>query len=218
MAYNKYTWKSGDVISSARLNNIEDGIEEAMSSGGGVMIVNVTPNEDSSTPYVDGKQSRMGASVDKTYDEIKAALDDCQIVVAKMSGGQYELYFRVNMIDEHSIVFDVMFDTNYTVLFINGNNSCSVYITPQNPYLSTTYDGTQYSNTHWTYDEAYQFIDTIKLHVANGDKGMLYIVSEVYSKDKVIAFNGAGKVGPLYMDKDGNISETYPTSGGADLH
>ena len=35
MAYTRHTWQSGEVISSALLNNIEDGIEEAASSGGG---------------------------------------------------------------------------------------------------------------------------------------------------------------------------------------
>lgn len=34
MAYTRHTWQSGEVISSALLNNIEDGIEEAASSGG----------------------------------------------------------------------------------------------------------------------------------------------------------------------------------------
>ena len=33
MAYTRHTWQSGEVISSALLNNIEDGIEEAASSG-----------------------------------------------------------------------------------------------------------------------------------------------------------------------------------------
>lgn len=39
MAYTRHTWQSGEVISSALLNNIEDGIEEAASSGGGLKFV-----------------------------------------------------------------------------------------------------------------------------------------------------------------------------------
>lgn len=39
MAYTRHTWQSGEVISSALLNNIEDGIEEAATSGGGLKFV-----------------------------------------------------------------------------------------------------------------------------------------------------------------------------------
>lgn len=39
MAYVKHTWECGEAITDDKLNNIEDGIEEAMSSGGGGGIV-----------------------------------------------------------------------------------------------------------------------------------------------------------------------------------
>ena len=35
MAYEKHTWECGETITDAKMNNIENGIEEAMSSGGG---------------------------------------------------------------------------------------------------------------------------------------------------------------------------------------
>lgn len=35
MAYDKNVWASGDTVTAAKLNHIEDGIEEAASSGGG---------------------------------------------------------------------------------------------------------------------------------------------------------------------------------------
>lgn len=34
MSYTRYEWDCGDIITARRMNNIEDGIEEAMSSGG----------------------------------------------------------------------------------------------------------------------------------------------------------------------------------------
>ena len=36
MAYSRNTWVCGDVISAQKLNNIEDGIEEALECCGGV--------------------------------------------------------------------------------------------------------------------------------------------------------------------------------------
>lgn len=59
MAYDPTVWKSGDTITSAKLNKLENGLAEASGggTGGGVLKVGVNG------------QSQM----DKTYAEIKAA-------------------------------------------------------------------------------------------------------------------------------------------------
>lgn len=38
MAYTKHTWDCGEVIDDNKLNNIEDGIEEALNASGGLML------------------------------------------------------------------------------------------------------------------------------------------------------------------------------------
>lgn len=38
MSYEKQTWQTGDVVTSAKLNHMEDGI----AAGGGALVVNVT--------------------------------------------------------------------------------------------------------------------------------------------------------------------------------
>ena len=55
MSYTKQTWSTGDTVTAAKLNHMEDGIAEAGggSSGGGVLVVH----------DVDG-------TLDKTYSEI----------------------------------------------------------------------------------------------------------------------------------------------------
>lgn len=66
MAYTRHTWQSGEVISSALLNNIEDGIEEAASSGGGTpepIIFNATMD---SNPG-----DFKNVTCNYTYDQIK---------------------------------------------------------------------------------------------------------------------------------------------------
>lgn len=55
MAYEKNTWASGDVVTSAKLNNIENGI-----ASGGVLQVNITEND-------------QVYSTDKTWQEMKDA-------------------------------------------------------------------------------------------------------------------------------------------------
>lgn len=55
MAYQKNTWASGDVVTSAKLNNIENGI-----AGGGVLVVG-------------GEMSGSTMTLDKTWNEINNA-------------------------------------------------------------------------------------------------------------------------------------------------
>ena len=54
MAYTKNTWADGDVVTSEKLNHMEDGIAN---SGGGVMVINDTDN-----------------TLDKTWQEIYDAM------------------------------------------------------------------------------------------------------------------------------------------------
>ena len=59
MSYTPHTWVDNETITAAKLNNIEDGVQEAAQSGGGALIVN----------YVSG-------ALDKTFLEIYTALRD----------------------------------------------------------------------------------------------------------------------------------------------
>ena len=58
MAYTKNTWKTGDIVSSQKLNHMEDGIASA--SDGGVLIVNAT-------------KGSTEVTLDKTWKEIRDA-------------------------------------------------------------------------------------------------------------------------------------------------
>lgn len=58
MAYNKTTWQTGDIVTSEKLNNIENGIANA-----GPLVVHVTMEE------VDGDDLFV---LDKTWAEINA--------------------------------------------------------------------------------------------------------------------------------------------------
>lgn len=60
MAYEKTTWTSGDVITAEKLNNMEDGIENA--SDGNAFVVTISQHEFGGT-----------ATADKTYAEIEEA-------------------------------------------------------------------------------------------------------------------------------------------------
>lgn len=57
MAYTKNTWASGDVVTSAKLNNIENGI-----ASGGVLVVNAIYDEEEDV-----------TTLDKTWAEIYAS-------------------------------------------------------------------------------------------------------------------------------------------------
>ena len=74
MAYEPTVWKSGDVITSTKLNKLENGVADAGGgTGGGVLICHI--NEDT-------------MSLDKTWNEIKSAASTS--VVIALSGDEYE--------------------------------------------------------------------------------------------------------------------------------
>lgn len=79
MAYIKNTWATGDTITAAKMNNIEDGIEEAAQSGGGALICNSTYTGET---YV----------LDKTAQEIYDALLAGTPAYIKYQYGSPEVY------------------------------------------------------------------------------------------------------------------------------
>ena len=62
MAYTKNTWNTGDIVSSQKLNHMEDGIANA----GGVMVINDT-----------------NGTLDKTWQEIRDAMEANTFCVVK---------------------------------------------------------------------------------------------------------------------------------------
>ena len=82
MAYTKNTWKTGDIVTSEKLNHIEDGIANA----GGVMVINVT-----------------SGTLDKTWQEIYDAMAQGKLCVVKYDSGTLEGGMNLNMISSVSV-------------------------------------------------------------------------------------------------------------------
>ena len=104
MSYNKTTWANGDTITAEKLNNIENGIENA---GGGALICTLVG------------EGGTGRVVDKTYGEIKTALDAGKVVILRIYGNSNTEY------DYHTLASFEVYDeqenypTTYTVTFAN---------------------------------------------------------------------------------------------------
>lgn len=81
MSYSKQTWASGDTVTAAKLNHMEDGIEEAGggSSGGGVLVVNAT------VQYDFDEHVYTVSSCDKNAEEIVTAANGGSVVCAIVS-------------------------------------------------------------------------------------------------------------------------------------
>ena len=77
MSYNPTNWTSGDIITSTKLNKIEQGIADAAESGGGVLRVNTS---------VDGNY----LVADKTALEIKTAWLSGKQVIFKINSNDIE--------------------------------------------------------------------------------------------------------------------------------
>ena len=71
MAYEKQTWKTGDVITESKLNHMEDGIANSGGSGGGSFVIGV---------------DQETGTLNKTWKEIHDALISGQYVVCISDG------------------------------------------------------------------------------------------------------------------------------------
>lgn len=69
MSYEPTNWKSGDVVTSAKLNKLEQGVADA--GGGNVLVVHITDDE-----------GLDGYVADKTFAEISAAVNAGKVVFA----------------------------------------------------------------------------------------------------------------------------------------
>lgn len=83
MAYDPTVWKSGDTITSAKLNKLENGLAEASGggTGGGVLKVNMTWSEDYSS-----------CTLDKTYAEIYSAFQNGIVISVGEDAGTLSLW------------------------------------------------------------------------------------------------------------------------------
>lgn len=68
MSYEKTTWATGDVITAEKLNNIEDGVEDA--SGGESVVVTLSAGE-------------SGIVADKTFSELAEAVEQNKVVIIR---------------------------------------------------------------------------------------------------------------------------------------
>ena len=126
MSYSPHTWVDNETITAAKLNNLEDGVQEAAQSGGGYDAeFTIYHSNNSSDPYVITR-------VSGDFATLKAMCDsgDCP-------------FFRVRVNDRFSGVFgatDVVtvygWDNNYLTLFVHAPLSVTA---PNNIWQSYTY-------------------------------------------------------------------------------
>ena len=111
MAYEKNTWATGDVVTSEKLNHMEDGIAEGGS--GETPIINTTRTVGSNNSTV--------FTFEKTFAEVKAMLDAGQVPVVKCEYEGEGTYFNP--------VIGYLIDAEYDdyIVRIMGNNEGSYY-------------------------------------------------------------------------------------------
>lgn len=115
MAYTKQTWAVGDTISAQKLNNIENGIEEAANSGGAFYVTFTTIG--SGNTY----------SCNKTPTEIKAAIDAGKIIIGLYDDGTFNHggngYYMMALnsyyyVDNNNFSFEFNFTYIYYSLYL----------------------------------------------------------------------------------------------------
>ena len=78
MSYNKQTWKSGDIVSSEKLNHIEDGIANQKSD---IMFVHVTIDPENILFFDEETRiTTYGLTVEESYEDILQAMQEGKII------------------------------------------------------------------------------------------------------------------------------------------
>lgn len=116
MSYTRHTWASGDVVSAARLNNIEDGIE-----GGGGLVVTATKNGDTWT-------------LDKTAGEIYQAFTSGMAVILTKT----DVFDGTDVIYHHILACCQMDDGGYNYVFVFFDYNYSFVASSSSSYPSYT--------------------------------------------------------------------------------
>lgn len=75
MSYTKTAWTDGDVISAEKLNHIEEGVSESPD----IIVVHFT---------IDYEQSPVAVTADKTFNELKTAIENGVVVLGVDTDGQ----------------------------------------------------------------------------------------------------------------------------------
>lgn len=112
MSYEKQTWATGDIVTSSKLNHMEDGIAGA--GGGGPLIVNIVKAPD-----------EVNNMLDKTWTEIHDALLTTGVVVLQRESDEGSDAITVNVLSQ------VIYDSEFGYLVIAASIE----------YLSQTADG-----------------------------------------------------------------------------
>lgn len=102
MSYTPTNWANGDVITTAKLNKIENGIVEASNSGGGVLVVNIVNNE-------------KGPTLDKTWQQIHDAVLSEGVVLQ-----QGDNLFGIRAVTTNGAAYSVLAGDTYTTNSASG--------------------------------------------------------------------------------------------------
>lgn len=83
MSYTPTEWKTGDVVTSAKLNKLEQGVADAGGGGIDALVVTFTATVDDQTGKI------TGVSSNKTVSEIVSAVESGKFVVATIDANRW---------------------------------------------------------------------------------------------------------------------------------
>lgn len=113
MSYTPNTWAAGDTITAQKLNNMEQGIANAVD----VFLVTFTLNEDETS-----------ATADKTYDEVLAAANAGKVVAGLIPNKGWMSFYN----DDGWLTFECNYiysDLIYCVVTMEDADTISVDLT-----------------------------------------------------------------------------------------
>lgn len=137
MSYTPTTWTSGDIVTSAKLNKIENGIVEASNSGGcevyeGVLTEFETPDDGGDDQEERSGETRSGSSVygfvfPITYGQAFQKMNEGTIIILKGSVQKSMLVNTMKILDSIISSSDGT-NTVYSIKYSLDNGPLSYFI------------------------------------------------------------------------------------------
>lgn len=135
MAYTPTTWVSGDTITAAKMNKLEQGVSDASSSGG-VLIVHNTQSTELNTTI---------NTLDKTWQEIHdASLTGLVVLIGDVDTSPWFGY--IDYIGSEYVETQSAISSSFRITFFGGSWSETYSTSSANGYPTYTYTIQDQSN------------------------------------------------------------------------
>lgn len=122
MSYEKHTWTSGETVTAAKLNNLEDGVASGGSGGGYDLVVELD--------YISIDDITNGEIVDGSYSDTSNKIKNCEpisIMCYGRQGDSIRTFSVTDVIGDYYSIDDMVYQIYFSII---GQGTDSITYNP----------------------------------------------------------------------------------------